>query len=117
VISMLEYIIEKGLETDVLLFYSNITEDDIAFKQELKHWQSISKNIKIYFTVTACDPKDSSCLKGRIDKEMITDQIKDASRRMFFIFGPPKMVEAMTGVCEGMGCDKEDVRIENFIGY
>ncbi len=36
VISMLEYIVEKNLDIDVSLFYSNRSEEEIAFKNELK---------------------------------------------------------------------------------
>jgi ferredoxin-NADP reductase len=36
---------------------------------------------------------------------------------MFFIFGPPRMVEAMNQLCLGLGCDKNNVKVENFAGY
>jgi len=117
VISIIEYIVDKKLSTDVALLYSNRTESDIAFKKELDYWQAINKNIKVFYTVTECEPKDNSCIFGRIDKELLLTKVKDFQERTFFIFGPPKMVEAMNALCIETGCGSENIKTENFIGY
>jgi ferredoxin-NADP reductase len=117
VISILEYIMDKKLPTDVILIYSNRTEEEIAFKQELDYWRNLNNKIRVIYTVTDCQPKESECIFGRIDKNLLLGRINDYKQRIFFIFGPPKMVEAMNGLCLDIGCDKEDVKIENFIGY
>jgi len=52
VISILEYIIDKGLATDVCLLYSNKTEDDIAFKPEIDNWSKNNSKIKVIYTVS-----------------------------------------------------------------
>jgi ferredoxin-NADP reductase len=117
VISILEYIIDKKLGTDVLLFYSNRIEAEIAFKKELDAWQEANRNIKVFYTITDCQPKDQRYIFGRISKELLLEKIKDLNERVFFIFGPPKMVEAMNALCLEARCQKENIRIENFIGY
>lgn len=117
VISMIEYIVDRGLDTDTLLFYSNKTEDDIAFRNELNCWQSANKNIKIFFTITDCEPKDAKCIRGRINKDLLVEKVKDIQERMFFTFGPPKMVEAMKSVCLELNCRKDNIITESFIGY
>lgn len=117
VISILEYIVGKKLSTDAVLLYSNRTEADIAFRQVLDYWQESNKNIKISYTITECQPKDSSCEFGRIDKNLALEKIKDYKERIFFIFGPPKMVEAMQALCIEVGCDRGNIKTENFVGY
>jgi len=117
VISIIEYIVARDLQTDVVLIYSNRTEEEIAFKYELDLWQAENKNIRIFYTVTECQPKDKRCIYGRIDKKLLMECMKDCSRRIFFIFGPPKMVEAMSVLCRDIGCPGENVRTEKFIGY
>lgn len=117
VISIIEYIVEKGLDTDICLIYSNRTEEEIAFKQELDHWRALNNNLKVTYIVTDCQPKDKACLFGRVDKELIKAQICDLEERLLFIFGPPKMVEAMQALSLEAGVKKENLRIENFIGY
>lgn len=117
VISIIEYIIDKKLDTELFLFYSNRTEDDIAFKKELDHWQALNKNIKIFYTVTECLPKDKTCLFGHIDKKLLQEKARNLAQTIIYIFGPPKMVEAMTNLAMETACKKENIRTEKFIGY
>jgi len=105
VISILEHIADKKLGTDVLLLYSNKTEEEIAFKSELDLWQESNKNIKILYQL------------GHIDKDFLTGQAKDLDQRPIFIFGPPKMVEAMNNLCLEISCREENIKTESFLGY
>jgi len=117
VISIIEYVVKKNLTTNSILFYSNRTEEEIVFKQELDAWQKGHCNVRVFYTVTDCQPKDPACSFGHIDKDLITLNAGDIRERIFFIFGPPKMVEAMNGLCLEAGCSKENIKTENFIGY
>ncbi len=117
VISIIEYISDNKLDTDICLIYSNRTEEDIAFKKELDYWQSLNKNVKVHYLVSDCQPKDSSCILGRIDLNFLKFSYYDIKERISFIFGPPKMVEAMAALCLELGVDKENIKVENFIGY
>ena len=117
VISILEYIIDKKLDTDVHLAYSNRTEEDIAFKKELDHWQSINKNIKVDYTVTDRRPKDKKCFFGFISKDFLRKKARDLSDRILFIYGPPKMVDAMRDLSIQLDCKKENIKTERFVGY
>lgn len=117
VISILEYIIDKKLTTDATLLYSNSTEEEIAFKKELDYWQSINNKIKVFYTITDSPPKDTDCIFARIDKNLLLEKAEDYGERIFFIFGPPKMVEAMSNLCLELGCNKENIKTESFIGY
>ncbi len=117
VISIIEYIIDNKLDTDICLVYSNRREEDISFKKELDYWQSLDKNIKITYLVSEYQPKDPSCIFGKIDLDFLKSGYCDSKDRIFFIFGPPKMVEAMVGLCFGIGCNKENIKTENFLGY
>lgn len=117
VISIIEYIIDKKLDTELFLFYSNRTEDDIAFKKELDYWQALNKNIKIFYTVTDCQPKDKTCLFGYIDKKLLQEKARNLAGTIIYIFGPPGMVELMTNLALEMACEKENIKAEKFVGY
>lgn len=117
VISIIEYIVDKKLDTDVLLLYSNRTDEDIAFKKELDYWQKINKNIKVFYIVTDCKPKDRIYIQGVINRDLILEKVYALKQRIFFIFGPPQMVEAMDNLCMDLGCRKENVKTESFVGY
>ncbi|MFZ2602673.1 MAG: oxidoreductase, partial [Candidatus Omnitrophota bacterium] len=107
----------KKLDTELFLFYSNRTEDDIAFKKELDYWQAINKNIKIFYTVTESQPRDKTCLFGHIDKKLLYEKAYNLAETIIYIFGPPGMVEAMTNLAMETACKKENIRIEKFVGY
>jgi ferredoxin-NADP reductase len=117
VIAIIEYIINRKLGTDIILVYSNRTDEEIAFKQELDYWESLNKNLKIYYFVTDCQPRDKSCIYGAITKDLLKEKVCDLEKRIFFIFGPPKMVEAMKVLSFELGCNKEKIKTESFIGY
>ena len=117
VISILEHIAEKKLNTEAYLVYSNRSEEEIAFKPELDRWCALSHNFKVSYIVTDCQPKEKTCIFGRIDVGLIKSLVCDLGERIVFIFGPPKMVEAMQGISLEAGAKKENLRIENFIGY
>jgi len=114
---MLEYIAEKKLNTNAMLLYSNRNPDEIAFKKELDLWQAQAENIKIFYTVTDCPPKDGVCIHGHISKGMVMERFGDVGNRMFFTFGPPQMVGAMKLLCIESGCNQELIKAENFNGY
>ncbi|MBU2062903.1 MAG: FAD-dependent oxidoreductase [Candidatus Omnitrophica bacterium] len=117
VISIIGYVFKEKLDNDIVLLYSNKTEEEIAFKKELDFWRQEARNVKIYYSLTDCTPKDEKCIYGRIDKGMVQDNVRDIKERTIFIFGPPRMVEAMQDVCLELECDKKRVLSENFIGY
>ena len=116
VISIIEYIAERNLATDVILFYSNKSEEEIAFKDELDQWNK-RVNIRIFYSITECQPKDKTCLQGYISKDMVKEKDSCVEDRIFYIFGPPAMVENMKSVCSDMDCSGASVRTESFTGY
>ena len=116
VISILEYIVEKKLPIDACLLYSNRTKSHIAFKAELDGWADINRKIKVVYALDR-GPGGEGCFIGKIDNQSIMTNMSDYSERVFFIFGPPKMVTAMQSLCLGIGCSQEMVKTESFIGY
>jgi ferredoxin-NADP reductase len=117
VISIIEYIVGKKLNTNLVLFYSNRTDKNIAFKQELDNWQKSNQNVKIIYTITDSQSKDLNIKRGYIDEEMVSETIKNYKERMFFIYGPPGMVSSMAKLCSSIGCSSDRVKKEGFLGY
>ena len=117
VISMVEYIVSRKLKIDVDLFYSNRNEEEIAFKEELDAWQAENNNLKVYYTVTECKPKDGTCYYGQINGDFLMKNACDIKEKDLFVFGPPAMVEAMYRLLLELGCNKESIKTEKFIGY
>lgn len=117
VMSILGYIAEKKYDTEVILFYSNQSNSGIAFRKELDSLQEKQKNIKVVYMVTDSKSEDESILQGRINSDIVLERLSDIKERIFFIFGPPKMVLAMSQLCKDIGCSKDNIKQEGFIGY
>jgi ferredoxin-NADP reductase len=116
VISILEYIESRKLDTDVCLLYSNRFPDDVAFKDELDRFAT-RPNVTIIYTITDCDPQDNICMKGFITKEMVVKTIPDWKERYIFVYGSPTMVDSMKSICTDLTCDSGRLKTENFMGY
>ncbi len=115
VISMLEYIEDKNLNTDILLIYANRSFPEIAFKPELDDWSN-SLNLRIIHVIE--EPVEGlNFVKGRIDFDLLSRHKEELESRINFVFGPPKMVEAIADLLTQIGIDKERVKREEFIGY
>lgn len=117
VISILSYIANNKLKTDIVLFYSNKDALEIAFRSELDSLEKKHKNIRLFYTVTEAEPEDESILRGRINRDMVLSSLKDVKERIFFIFGPPAFVSAMAQLCKDIGVNKENIKTEMFVGY
>ena len=51
-------------------------------------------------------------------EKMIKEEIVDYNGRIFYICGPPKMVQSLTDILKNkLGVEDEKIKIENFVGY
>ncbi|MDD5069456.1 MAG: hypothetical protein PHV17_01910 [Candidatus Omnitrophica bacterium] len=117
VISIVEHIIKNKLATDVILLYSNRTDKDIAFKENIDAWSGITPKIKVIYIVSDCQPKDTKCISGRINAEILRNNVNDLNSREIFIYGPPVMVNSTKDICKDIDCHPAKIHAENFIGY
>jgi ferredoxin-NADP reductase len=77
-------------------------------------------NIKIVHTLTSAGIDENSWKgrRGRIDSTMIKEEIPDHKERVFYVCGPPKMVEAIRSILsDELTLDKEKIKFEHFTGY
>ncbi|MCM8792750.1 MAG: FAD-dependent oxidoreductase [Candidatus Omnitrophica bacterium] len=116
-ISILEYIDDKKIDIDALLFYSNRTDSEIAFKNELDKIFFSNPKVKVIYLVTDCLSLDKNCIFAHLDKEFLKSYKEELKDRLIYIFGPPKMVEAIKELCLELGIIKENIKVESFMGY
>ncbi len=118
--SICKFATDSMLPTDMVLLYGNNREEDIIFRQDLDNMQSVNKNLRIVYTLTSSDI-DRKIWKGRtgyIDDTMIKEEIPDYTERIFYICGPPRMVESLINILRNkLSVQQDKIRIENFVGY
>jgi predicted ferric reductase len=111
-ISMLRYIYDNKLDRNVILMWANKTENDIAFKDELKKIESDMPSLKVLHIMSKQD--DWSGEKGFVDAEKIKKYITNFQESQFYICGPPIMMTSVEKVLRSMGAPKKRIHYERF---
>ena len=103
----------------ITLFYSNKTPADAAFLDELTEAQKTNPNFKLVATMTHLDGADASWKgqRGLINEEMIQKSVPHLVGPIYYLSGPPAMVEAMRRLLNKAGVDDDNIRSEEFAGY
>ena len=114
--SMIKYCTDKGLETDIFLFYSNQQENDIPFKDEFEDLKAKNQNLTIINTLTRPSPSWKG-LMGRIDANMIKEHLPNYADWTFYFSGPGKMVDSMLLLLKEMSIPEKQAHKEYFPGY
>jgi len=112
---MIKYATDKRLQTKLTLLYSNRTSDEICYKDEWDLWQKQNPNLKVINTIT--DDPNWQGRKGRINEQMIREYCDDSNKTLFYICGPPAMVEGLSQLLNAMNVPQQDIKIEKFVGY
>ena len=94
----------------IVLVYSNRARGDAAFIDELDTLAKANPGFSLVTTMT----EEGGAL---VDAAMIQAATAGLPAPVFYVAGPPAMVEAMKGVLEKAGIEDVDVRAEEFFGY
>lgn len=117
--SILLDVANKYLSHPIFLFFSNRHPRDAPFLAELQSLEKRSANYKFIATMT--DPSESSRRwqgeQGFINKEMLDKYLKKAPSPIYYIAGPPVMVNALRAMLQETGISRNDIRAEEFAGY
>lgn len=116
-ISICRYCTDLRLDADIVLIYSNKTENDLAFREELDEMMhNNNNNLKVVYTLTRASESWTGC-RERICENMVIREIPDYRERHFLICGPPEMVRSMEEMLALMNIPKDMVKKEALAGY
>jgi len=115
--SICKFVVDKNIGTDMVLIYANRTINDIAFREDFDQMQKQYPKVKVVHVLS--EPSGELISRaGRVNSQVIKDDIPDYLERRFYLCGPPAMVEAMKKILsEELILPKENIITENFIGY
>ena len=100
--SMARHCVKTGENRDAVLLYSSKSESEIAYRDV---FASASRGgWRTYYQV------------GVIDVELIKKEIPDYAERLFYISGPPGMVDAMKSMLIGLGISRFSIKTDFFPG-
>jgi ferredoxin-NADP reductase len=110
---------DKKFPTDIVLIYGNKTEGDIVFREDFLAMEAENKNMRVVYTVdNALDKNKWNGKVGFITAEMIREEMPDYDERVFYVCGPPKMVDYLKILLgDDLKINDERMKIERFSGY
>ena len=111
--SMIRYIVDKKIQTNCTLLYSVKKPENIIYYKELLELEK-QKKVGLIVTITRPDGMNWKGLTGRIDKKMIADNISSLTNSVYYMCGPPEMVEGTVKILEDVGVEKERINREQW---
>jgi ferredoxin-NADP reductase len=113
--AVLRYIEERSLSVPVTLIYCVRTRQDIIFREELIRLSRSLARFRAAVTLTAPDPEWKSN-KGRINKELLLQQVPDVSVPTFFLCGPGPFMQHVSELLKELGVSADRIKQESFGG-
>lgn len=118
-VSMLRQATKDRLDQYMLLVYSNRRPEDATFLPELDQMAQQNKHFHLVATMTgmhkAGRPWDGE--RGHIDGALLTRLVGNLPAPIYYVAGPPAMVQAIRQNVQGIGVSDDDIRSEDFFGY
>ncbi len=106
----IKYSLETNHKVSIHLLYSNKTEEDVAFYEEIKNLEKNYENFKVDFFLTESKSK-------RIDKDVLMN-IKDKyNETTFWISGTPNMVDDIEEKLIDLKVPYKNILSEKYTGY
>jgi len=115
---MAEYASDKALPIPVRLIYSNRSEEEIAYREELEKLETQNPRFRIVHTITGSEvAKGWKGSVGRIGQGHIREATEGLDRPVYYICGKPSMVGAILSLLSSSGVPDDDTIVEVFRGY
>jgi ferredoxin-NADP reductase len=115
---LLEGIRAGGLPYRVVVLYANRRPQDAAFLDELCELVERDPNLTVVPTMSALDAEDRwAGERGRIDASMLRRHLTGVTNPIYYLTGPPGMVQGLRTLLVQTGVDEDDIRTEEFTGY
>jgi len=118
-VSMLREGAHTRLARDLWLFYSNRRPEDAAFLEELAALPK--RHSRCHFVGTMVEMDKSSRPwggeTGLLDRAMLERHLKGLAANVYYVAGPPGLVEAMQKMLVAAGVAEEAIHTDEFFGY
>lgn len=109
---ILRYIRDMRLEhVRAVLLYSNTHYEEIIYREELEELDKLS-NIKVVHTLTRSWTPDWKGYTGRINAQMVLNEVENIPANLYYLCGPPQFVDDMASLLESLGVEKERIKKE-----
>lgn len=113
---MIRYAQDRRLPIDLRLLYSSKTWDHVIYRDEIEGMNENMDSLKVMHTLTRVNGHDWHGYRGRISRKMIEGCVapEDLPNALFYICGPPEMVDSSAAFLEEIGAPKQAINTEKY---
>jgi ferredoxin-NADP reductase len=111
---MIEYITECNLHYKSYLFFSNPDSKSMAFFNEFEKWAKEYPDFKFIPTIDDINDKNWKYNFGYINKDMILKNLFDVKSSIYYVVGPPQMVDVMEKILLELKVNPKNIKLEKF---
>lgn len=115
--SIVEHAARERTGRRITVLHANRSEASTPFLADFRRWAAADPGIDYVPTLDGEAPSGWADELGVIDAAMIARHAEDLHAPVYYVVGPPGMVEAMKALLDGIGIDELQVRTEEFPGY
>ncbi|HVF69924.1 MAG TPA: RnfABCDGE type electron transport complex subunit D [Xanthomonadales bacterium] len=116
--SMIKYLVDTKQKRDLTLFYVSASPSDFVYK-DLFDQAGYSTGVKTLYVITKPEntPKNWNGRTGRINEQMIREEVPDYKERKFYISGPNAMIQAYKEILASLEIAKTQIITDYFPGF
>jgi len=118
-ISMLRQAVHEASPQRLFLAYSNRRPEDAAYLEELQELAQRNPRFRLAATMTGMgkSAREWGGERSHVDAEQLRRLVGELAAPIYYLVGPPAMVDAMQGTLAAAGIAAEQIRSEAFYGY
>lgn len=119
IVSILRQAAKDEIPHRLVLIYSNRRPEDAAFLDELQQIERQYSHLRFIPTMTQMDKSGRSWTgeTGIAGQDLVSRIVSDLQTPIYYLVGPPAMVEGLRLTLNTMRVDDDDIRSEDFFGY
>lgn len=110
-----EFFRNKVRDREIILFYSNKTENNMVFSKELNKIKNEMPNLRIIYILTRSPKKAAEIQEfGRINTKMIKRYLKKLNDYYYFVCGPTSLIIDIKNQLSDAGIEDGRIKTEFF---
>lgn len=111
--SQIKYLIDTNEKRDIVMFYSNKTSGEAAYKEVFTQARGVLDLETIYLVTDKADP----LYTGRLSEEIIKREMPDYLERYYYLSGPHNFVVASEELLKNLGVKSSQIKTDFFPGF
>ena len=112
-IGIMRYCNDKKLNNKVKFIYSVKSPEEIIYKNELEKIKTSNRNFDYAVTITRAEEDGSwQGRKGRIDLDLLKENIEDVEKSLYYLCGPKEFVDNIISMLQSLGAKREQIKTD-----